>query len=93
MEQIRTIREAAGMTQTALAKQLGVKPAAVSFMEMPGRFPDVSRLPAIADALGCSIDALFGRTPQSPLATAPLAGEPRLPEHSLSHEEAERHGV
>lgn len=62
MEQIKTLRERAGMTQTALADKLGVHRSAVSVMEMPGRYPDVSRLPSIADALGCSIDALFGRT-------------------------------
>ena len=61
MEQIRVLREAAGLSQTELAGRLGVKPCAVSLMEKPGRFPDVSRLPLIADALDCSIDALFGR--------------------------------
>ena len=30
-------------------------------MESPGRFPEASKLPTIADALECSIDALFGR--------------------------------
>lgn len=62
MEQIKTLREAAGLTQTALAGRLGIKPAAVSQFEMPGRYPDCARLPMIADALGCSIDALFGRS-------------------------------
>jgi DNA-binding XRE family transcriptional regulator len=61
LEQIRVLREAAGLSQTELANRLGVKPCAVSLMEKPGRFPDVSRLPAIADALGCTTDALFGR--------------------------------
>ena len=61
MEQIRKLREAAGLTQTELARILGVQPCAVSLMEQPGRFPDVSRMPAIADALHCSIDALYGR--------------------------------
>lgn len=61
MEQIRVLREAAGLSQTELARRIGVKPCAVSIMEQPGKFPDVSRLPAIADALGCTTDALFGR--------------------------------
>lgn len=72
MEQIKTIREAAGITQTELAKQIGVKPCTVSIMEQPGRFPEPSRLPAIADVLGCSIDALFGRA--APEHIVPSAG-------------------
>ena len=61
MEQIRVLREAAGLSQTELARRIGVKPCAVSIMEQPGKYPDVSRHPAIADALGCTTDALFGR--------------------------------
>lgn len=64
MEQIRVLREAKGISQTELAKRLGVLPCAVSIMEKPGRFPDVSRLPTIAEALECSIDELFGREAQ-----------------------------
>lgn len=61
MEQIRVLREAAGLSQTELARRIGVKPCTVSVMEQAGKFPDVSRLPLIADALGCTTDALFGR--------------------------------
>lgn len=76
MEQIRTLRETKGMTQTALARRLGVHPSAVCVMEQPGRYPDCARLPMIADALECSIDALFGRG-------API--------HSLSSERNDYH--
>ncbi len=72
MVQIRTLREGAGLTQTELARRIGVTPSAVSIIEKPGRFPDVSRLPEIADALGCTIDALFGRS------TSSIAGEEDL---------------
>ena len=61
MEGIRKAREAAGLTQTDLAKRLGVTPGAISQMESRGRYADASRLPEIADALGCRIDTLFGR--------------------------------
>ena len=67
MEQIRVLREAAGLSQTQLAAEIGVKPCAVSIMEMPGRYPDVSRLPKIAQALHCTIDALFGPDAPKPL--------------------------
>lgn len=60
-EQIRKLREAAGMTQAQLADRIFVVRSAVTLMEQPGRFPDVARLPMIADALNCTIDELFGR--------------------------------
>lgn len=40
---------------------MGVTGPAVKAWEDPDRYPDASKLPAIADALECSIDALFGR--------------------------------
>lgn len=61
MESIKLLREAAGVSQTELALRIGIAQASVSRMEQPGNYPDAIRLPAIADALGCSIDALFGR--------------------------------
>lgn len=61
LEQIRILREAAGLTQAQLADRIGVVRTAVTLMEQPGRYPDASRMPAIAEALGCSIDALYGR--------------------------------
>lgn len=61
MEHIKTCREAAGLNQSELARKLGVRPCAVSIMELPGKYPTASRLPKIADALDCTIDELFGR--------------------------------
>lgn len=40
---------------------VGVTGPAVKAWEDPGRYPDADKLPLIADALGCTIDALFGR--------------------------------
>lgn len=63
MEGIRQARERVGLNQSELARQIKVTPAAVRAMEEPGRYPAAEKLPAIADALECSIDALFGRRP------------------------------
>ena len=60
MERIRELREAARLTQTELARRLGILPCSVSIMEKPGKYPDVAKLPAIARELGCSIDELYG---------------------------------
>lgn len=58
--QIAKFRKAAGLTQEELGRAAGVSTQAVSRWECGGT-PDVTLLPAIADRLGITIDALFGR--------------------------------
>ncbi|MFA6948343.1 MAG: helix-turn-helix transcriptional regulator [Eubacteriales bacterium] len=53
-------RKALGITQEELGGAVGVSTQAVSKWENGGA-PDVELLPAIADKLGVSVDALFGR--------------------------------
>lgn len=52
-------RKRCGMTQSQLAAKLSVTPQAVSKWEN-GSLPDTEFLPAIASALGVSLDLLFG---------------------------------
>ena len=59
-EQITQYRKALNMTQEELGKAVGVSTQAVSRWENGGA-PDVALLPAVADKLGVTIDALFGR--------------------------------
>lgn len=59
-EQIQKFRKEAGLTQKELGEALGISSSAVSQWETGGT-PDISLLPALADRLGVSIDALFGR--------------------------------
>ncbi len=59
-EQIAKYRKAAGLTQEELGKAVGVSTQAVSRWECGGA-PDVTLLPAIADRLHVTVDALFGR--------------------------------
>ena len=61
-ENLVRLRKAAGLTQDALAQAVGVSSQAVSKWENNG-WPDPALLPAIAEALGASIDQLFGRNP------------------------------
>ena len=56
---LRELRKARGMTQGRLAEQVGVTTQAVSKWES-GSTPDAELLPAIASALGVSIDTLYG---------------------------------
>ena len=59
-EQIQKFRKDIGFTQRELGEAIGVSSSAVSQWESGGT-PDVSLLPAIADKLHVTIDALFGR--------------------------------
>lgn len=59
-EQITRYRKERNLTQEELGRAVGVSTQAVSRWENGGA-PDVALLPAIADKLGVTIDALFGR--------------------------------
>ena len=63
--QIALFRKNLGMTQEELGKAVGVSTQAVSRWENGG-LPDAALLPQIADALGVTIDALFGRDQETP---------------------------
>lgn len=63
--QIAFYRKKLHMTQEELGKAVGVSMQAVSRWENGG-MPDTELLPNIADALGTSIDALFGRNEEIP---------------------------
>ena len=59
-EQIKKYRIQKNYTQEKLGNLIGVTTQAVSKWERGGT-PDAEILPKLADALGVSIDALFGR--------------------------------
>lgn len=58
---IREIREAQGLQQKVLAKNLGIKPNRLSQYETGVREPDLQTLDKIATELGVSVDDLMGR--------------------------------
>lgn len=60
---IRELREAAGLSQADVVRAMKVDQAAVFRWENGQAMPRAAKLPALADLLGCSIDALFGREP------------------------------
>ena len=59
-ERISALRKERGFTLEQLGQMVGVSAQAVCKWEKGGS-PDVDLLPAVADALGVTIDALFGR--------------------------------
>ena len=61
---ITRLRKERGLTQEQLGQLVGVSAQAVSKWEKGGA-PDVELLPVLADRLGVSMDALFGRADPS----------------------------
>ena len=59
---IRDLRQARGMTQALLAKNLGLRSqSTVAMWENGTRRPPSKILPRLAEELGCTIDELYGR--------------------------------
>jgi transcriptional regulator with XRE-family HTH domain len=58
---LRPLREQVCITQAELARRVGLSFNVVCQYESGARMPRSVSLPMIADALGCTIDALYGR--------------------------------
>ncbi|MCM1296897.1 MAG: helix-turn-helix domain-containing protein [Muribaculaceae bacterium] len=61
-ERLKARREAVGLSQSDLARAVGLTPQAVSAYENGVRRADGNVIAAIADVLECSTDYLLGRT-------------------------------
>ena len=60
------LRQAAGLTQMELAERIGTTHSNIGFWEISGTPPRGEVLPALAKALGVSVDVLLGVTPPKP---------------------------
>ena len=58
---IRELRQAANLTQQAVAEELKVDRSTVAYWENNTACPRAEQLPKLADLFHCTIDALFGR--------------------------------
>ena len=56
---IKQIRLQTGLTQKAVARELGITQQAYSLWESEARMPRAAMLPKLAKVLGCSIEDLF----------------------------------
>ena len=63
MENLRRLREAAGLTQVELSAMVGVTQSALSAWEIGSATPSLSNAERVADALSVSLDELLGRKP------------------------------
>jgi transcriptional regulator with XRE-family HTH domain len=78
---LQALRERRGLSQTDVAKLTGLEPSAISHFETGRRAPSWKNLPKLADALECSVDALYARegvSAVSPLAEAVLISMSRM---------------
>ena len=56
---IKELRRAAGITQMQLAERMGVTQGMVAAWEQGANFPRADKLPALAEALGVTINDLY----------------------------------
>ena len=62
-DRIRRLRNARGLSQAALAEQLGIKPASVADWELGDTRPSIARLPRLAAVLGTTVPVLLEGEP------------------------------
>lgn len=60
---LKKFRENAGLTTADIARAMDVEWAAANRWETGDALPRAAKLPPLADLLGCTIDALYGREP------------------------------
>ena len=72
---LRTLREAVGLSQRELARQIDERQSNVSFWERTGALPRSDKLAAIAKALGVTVEELLGE--DKPRRTAGPGGKVR----------------
>jgi transcriptional regulator with XRE-family HTH domain len=59
-ERLAGLRKAAGITQTAFAREIGISQRMMAYYEGPTAHPPANLLPAMAKVLDVSVDALLG---------------------------------
>ena len=72
---IQATRQAAGLTQEQLAAEVGVSRQTVAKWESGETSPDLEHAAALADALGCTVDALANFDSQATGLAAPPRGK------------------
>jgi transcriptional regulator with XRE-family HTH domain len=82
---LKTLREAIGISQEALAKALGVSRATIGYYENGSRLPDIAFLNVLAQKTGCNIHFLLGHCDNMNEEYESLGGETELNDEQLDH--------
>lgn len=85
-ERIRALREQADMTQSELARRLGITRSSVNAWEMGISVPSTQYLMRLAEIFQVSTDYLLGRTGMATVSVAGLSeGDIRLVHTIIDH--------
>ena len=84
-KRIAANRKRMGMTQDALAEQLGITAQAVSKWENDQSCPDITMLPRLAEIFGITTDALLGRAASQPVHEAEVLPDEEYAESDGLH--------
>lgn len=91
-ERIRALREQANMTQSELARKLGITRSSVNAWEMGISVPSTQYLMRLAEIFQVSTDYLLGRSTTSTVSVAGLSEEDIQLVHTLIHHLRKRTG-
>ena len=84
-ERIKDLREKLNMTQTALARRLGLSRSAVNAWEMGMSIPSVPYLLQLSELFRVSVDYLLGRSQREMVDISDLSCEEKQVIYSLLH--------
>lgn len=84
-ERIKDLREKLNMTQTALARRLGLSRSAVNAWEMGVSVPSVPYLLQLSELFRVSVDYLLGRSPRETVDISDPTCEEKQVIYSLLH--------
>ena len=84
-ERIKDLREKLNMTQTALARRLGLSRSAVNAWEMGVSIPSVPYLLQLSELFRVSVDYLLGRSQREMVDLSDLSCEEKQVIYSLLH--------
>lgn len=74
-ERIVFYREKKGLTQKALAAQMGITATRLNYWEKDKREPDVAMINKLCEVLGADANVMVGRKEKSPAPSEDSAGE------------------
>lgn len=84
-ERIKDLREKLNMTQTALARRLGLSRSAVNAWEMGVSIPSAPYLLQLSELFRVSVDYLLGRSQREMVDISDLSCEEKQVIYSLLH--------
>jgi len=82
---VRELRETRALSQGALAEAVRLSRQSIHAIEAGRSLPAVDVALRLADALGCSVETLFGKPLEEPVLAAESVGEAQPGRVSLSH--------